>query len=110
MRLAAASIALASVVAGSSLPFNANALPGIGGCSMFPPDNIWNTAIDTAPLDDNSAAYVATIGGSGHVHPDFGTVYNGAPNGIPYVLVPGNQPPVAITFQYHSESDPGPYP
>ena len=28
------------------------------------------------------------------MHADFGTVYNGAPNGIPYVVVPGSQPRV----------------
>ena len=105
MRLTLAGSLFAALL---SLP--AHALPGLGGCSMFPPANIWNTAIDTAPLDVNSDAYVATIGSAGHVHPDFGTVYNGAPNGIPYVLVPGGQPSVAITFQYNSESDPGPYP
>lgn len=32
------------------------------------------------------------------------------PNGIPYVVVHGNQPTVPVSFQYASESDPGPYP
>jgi hypothetical protein len=40
-----------------------------------------------------------------HAHPDFGSVY-----GIPYVVVPGTQPLVPVTFDYASESDPGPYP
>jgi hypothetical protein len=44
------------------------------------------------------------------LHPDFGTVYNGSPNGIPYVLVPGTQPKVPVRFSYREESDPGPYP
>ena len=89
-------------------PLHARAAPGIGGCPLFPPEKIWNTAVDTAPVDGNSAAWIATIGAASHVHPDFGTVYNGAPNGSPYVLVPGTQPPIAITFQYNTESDPGP--
>jgi hypothetical protein len=88
----------------------AGAASGAGGCPLFPPDSIWNTAIDQAPLDDNSAAYVATIGAAAHVHPDFGTVYQGAPIGIPYVVVPAGQPLVPITFTYANESDPGPYP
>jgi hypothetical protein len=88
----------------------AGAASGGGGCPLFPPENIWNTAIDKAPLDENSAAYVATIGAATHLHPDFGTVYQGAPIGIPYVVVPARQPLVPITFTYANESDPGPYP
>jgi hypothetical protein len=101
---------VAALVLAAFLCAPAHALPGIGGCPLFPPDNIWNTAIDTAPVDARSAAYVGTIGASAHVHPDFGTVYNGAPNGIAYVLVSGAQALVPITFQYANESDPGPYP
>ena len=44
------------------------------------------------------------------LHPDFGTVWEGAPIGIPYVVVPGTQPKVPISFSYADESDPGPYP
>ena len=45
------------------------------------------------------------------LHPDFGTVWEGARIGIPYVAVPGTQPKVAIHFtDYGDESDPGPYP
>lgn len=77
---------------------------------MFPPDHVWNTRIDNLPLDGNSAAYVSTIGAGTAIHPDFGTVYNGAPNGIPYVTVSPGQTPVAVSFDYADESDPGPYP
>lgn len=77
---------------------------------MFPRDNVWNVAIDTLPVDANSAAYITTIGAAKPMHADFGTVYNGAPNGIPFVVVPGTQPRVAISFDYADESDPGPYP
>jgi hypothetical protein len=77
---------------------------------MFPGDNVWNVAIDTLPLDANSAAYITTIGAAKTMHADFGTVYNGAPNGIPFIVVPGSQPRVAVSFDYADESDPGPYP
>ena len=77
---------------------------------MFPPDNVWNVAIDALPVDVNSAAYVTTIGAAKTAHADFGTVYNGAPNGIPFVVVAGSQPGVAVSFDYADESDPGPYP
>ncbi len=77
---------------------------------MFPRDNVWNVAIDTLPVDASSAAYVTTIGAAKPMHADFGTVYNGAPNGIPFVVVTGTQPGVAVSFDYADESDPGPYP
>lgn len=44
------------------------------------------------------------------MHPDFGTVWEGAPIGQPYVIVSGNQPKVPVSFLYAHESDPGPYP
>ncbi len=82
----------------------------IAGCPVLPADSIWNSAVDTLPLDPASAAYVATIGAARAVHPDFGTVYAGAPNGIPLIVVGAGQPRVAVTFGYADESDPGPYP
>jgi hypothetical protein len=92
--------------------------PTIGGCSVFPPDNIWNTPIDQLPVDSRSRDYVASIGADVHLHPDFGVgLYEGAPLGIPYVVVPMNQPKVAIHFRKFAdeqpasdESDAGPYP
>ena len=44
------------------------------------------------------------------LHPDFGTLWEGKPIGIPYNLVGSSQPKVKVSFQYASESDPGPYP
>ncbi len=79
-------------------------------CPLFPIDNVWNTAIDTLPVDANSNAYVATIGVTRTLHPDFGTVYDGAPNGIPFITVRSSQSKVPVSFTYAGESDPGPYP
>lgn len=82
----------------------------LGDCPVFPADNAWNTRVDDAPVHPDSAAILAFIRGHGgdHLHPDFGG--DGA-YGIPYVTVPGTQPPVPITFTaYGDESDPGPYP
>ena len=85
--------------------------PTIEGCSIFPIDNVWNTAIDNLPLDPNSSTYINTIGGDTGLHLDFGSgVWDGGPIGIPYTTVPGTQPKVEITFYYAGESDPGPYP
>ena len=83
--------------------------PGIGGCAVFPANNAWNQDISHAAVDPNSSAYVARIDSfKQFLHPDFGSNLS---YGIPFVVVPGSQPFVPITFTaYGSESDPGPYP
>lgn len=83
----------------------------IGTKLVFPADNPWNADISAQPVDPNSTTLINSCGGASRtVHPDFGTVWNGAPNGIPYVLVSGSQPRVPVAFDYADESDPGPYP
>ena len=77
---------------------------------LFPADNPWNQRVDDAPVDPRSAEIIAFIGNDQGLHPDFGANWNGGPFGIPYVVVPGNQPRVPVTFDYDDESDPGPYP
>src|SRR5207248_3148283 len=77
---------------------------------VFLADSPWNRDISKDPVDPNSDAIVASIGLGKSLHPDFGTTYNGAPNGIPYMVVSGDQPRVPVRFQYPDESDPGPYP
>jgi hypothetical protein len=85
-------------------------VPVLDGCPIFPADNPWNTDISLAEVDPNSDAIIANIGLDRGIHPDFGTVWEGAPIGIPYVIVPQDQPGVNVTFDYADESDPGPYP
>ena len=83
----------------------------IAGCSILPPDNIWNTRVDGLPLSPLSPVFVETIGPDRPLHPDFGSgLYNDGPIGIPVLVVPGDQPRVAVSFEYADESDPGPYP
>ena len=84
--------------------------PTLGGCSMFPPDNPWNTDISAYPVHPNSAAFVADINMTGNqfLHADFGS---NPGYGIPYIIVPQSQILIPIVFtEYGSESDPGPYP
>lgn len=94
-----------------------NEIPGpsreetkIGNLQIFPRDNAWNIDISQQPTDPNSDLLIASIGNDIMLHPDFGTVWENAPIGIPYNLVGENQPGLNVTFQYNSESDPGPYP
>lgn len=85
--------------------------PMLGDCPVLPANNVWNTPIDTLPVDAHSSAYINTIGAARTLHPDFGSgLWEGGPIGIPYNVVPGSQPKVAITFDYGDESDAGPYP
>jgi hypothetical protein len=72
---------------------------------------VWNAPVDQLPVHRDSATYVNTIGAGLHVHADFGSgLWQGGPIGIPFVVVPGNQPKVPVTFRWPGESDPGPYP
>jgi hypothetical protein len=79
--------------------------------AVFPADNPWNTDISGYAIHANSANFINAIGIDGELHPSFGTVWDGAPNGIPYVVVAGDQAPAPIHYTaYGDESDPGPFP
>ena len=84
----------------------------LNGFVPFPANSLWNTNISSAPVDPNSAAIINFIGSSTPLHPDFGSgLYQGQTFGIPYIVVPVNQPLSTIQFTaYGSESDPGPMP
>jgi hypothetical protein len=80
-------------------------------CSLFPADNIWRTPIDTLPTHAKSVDYVDSIGPDTGLHPDFGSIFQGKPIGIPVASVHGSQKRVKIRFtEFGDESDPGPYP
>jgi hypothetical protein len=106
---------IASALAGPAL----GAGPAIRGCPVFPADNIWNTRVDGLPMDPRSSDYVRSIGANEPLKADFGSgLYEGAPVGISYVVVPLDQAMVPIRFApfgdeteaIAEESDPGPYP
>jgi hypothetical protein len=88
----------------------AHPLPGAPGCPMFPADNPWNQRVDKLPVAKNSERLIASIGLGSPVHPDFGTTYNGAPNGIPFMVVSNRTRRVPVSFDYASESDGHLYP
>jgi hypothetical protein len=82
--------------------------PHVGSCPVLPASNPLNQDISHAPVDPNSANYIAGIGAEVHLHADFGTPPS---YGIPYVVVGAHQPKVPIHFtEYGEESNPGPYP
>jgi hypothetical protein len=80
---------------------------------LFPADNWWNLDVSQAPLDANSQSFISFIGNTRRLHPDWGGSAGDPddPNaiyGIPYIVVPGSQPLVPVTFvDYGDESDNG---
>ncbi|MET0345210.1 MAG: hypothetical protein ABW218_03010 [Casimicrobiaceae bacterium] len=77
---------------------------------LFPADNWWNADISAAPVDANSSSFIAFVnnGGTRKLHPDFGgeaSPGSVAIYGMPYAVVDGAQPKVAVTFDYWDESD-----
>jgi len=82
--------------------------PSQYGCPILPARDPLNRDISHAPVDPNSARYIASIGLDAHLHPDFGT--NPA-YGIPFTVVGPSQRKVPIAFsEFGEESSPGPYP
>ena len=75
---------------------------------LFPSDNWWNQDVSAAPVDPRSAQFIAFIGTSRRLHPDFGGFESpGSVNiyGFPYLTVSGDQPKKAVEFYYSDESD-----
>ena len=87
-------------------------VPGAPNCSMFPADNVWNTDISGLPVDPHSGAWLASMdSATTNLHPDFGPSGDPTnPYGMPYTVVSPSHSLVSVSFQYASESDPGPYP
>jgi hypothetical protein len=85
--------------------------------AIFPSDNAINKNISLEPVDSRSDAIIALIGSPG-LKPDFGSgLWEGAPIGMPFILICENQSKIPVTFRgnnyddnYGNESDPGPYP
>jgi hypothetical protein len=99
------------VASDSSRPSTRSVLRGgEPDCQVFPANNPWNADISDFPVHPRSDAYIDAIGQDEPLHPDFGTVYQGQPNGIPYVIVSGDQRKAPVSFEFDNESEPGPYP
>ncbi len=78
---------------------------------VFPSDNPWNKDISNEPLDPYNTQIIAGIS-TPVIKADFGSgLWQGAPIGIPYIVVCGNEAKVGINYtDYGDESDPGPFP
>ena len=103
---------LAAVLAGSVLALGQSLAerngPLPGPLPLFPPDNWWNQDISQAPVDPRSNELISFIGPGDGMHPDFGGTESPGSQyiyGIPYVVVGGDQPKVAVQFDYDDQSD-----
>ncbi len=82
--------------------------PSEAGCPIFPASNPLNQDISHAPVDPNSANYIASIGAGAHLHPDFGSDPR---YGMSYVVVGAHQRKVRVRFtEFGGQSDHGGYP
>ncbi len=86
---------------------------------LFPASHPLNTDISNADKDPKSDAIMAFLAdGNPGLKADFGSgLYEGAPIGIPFVVVCNDQPKIEVNYKgddydddYGDESDPGPYP
>jgi hypothetical protein len=87
---------------------HASAGPHEYGCPILPASDPINQEIADAPVSPRSAQYIASIGSSAHLHPDFG---RNPEYGIPYSVVSAHQRMLPVKFtEYPQESNRGPYP
>ena len=103
-------LALAAPLAGAQCPSSVPVQGAPPPTPVFPADNWWNTDISAAPVDANSAKYIAFIdnGGTRRPHPDFGGEESSGSTaiyGFPYAVVDGKQPKLQVIFDYDDESD-----
>ncbi len=105
----AAMVAVVAVVATSC---GAAFTPVIGApnCMLTPASSFWRSNVTTLPVRAGSATSIATIGNNAGLKADFGPgLWQGAKIGIPYTIIPGNQPLVSISGEY-PDSDHGLFP
>jgi hypothetical protein len=73
----------------------------LGGCQVFPTNNIWNRRIDTLPADPNTVTYLRLPAPKPVIVDPV----------VPINIVPADRPMQALTkIEYADESDAGPFP
>jgi hypothetical protein len=100
------SIAALGGIVAAATSTQGGAIPG--PLPIFPRGNWWNLDVSAAPVDLSSASYIAFIGPTRTMHPDFGgDVSPGSAQvyGFPYALVDSTVTLRAVQFQYADESD-----
>jgi hypothetical protein len=107
-------LSFTSALAAPAQAPNEASASSLGGCPMFPANNIWNRRIDTLPVNAHSTAWINSIGRYTGLHMDFGSgTWDGGPIGIPFNIVPSTLTGVYMgksQFLWWDESNLGYYP
>ena len=105
-------LAVACAPPGPAVPGGSrSSSPTVGPCPLFPADNAWHADVSGLAVHPRSDDWRTTIGPARGLKADFGAgLWDGGPIGIPFTRVGAGQAPVAVSFTYDDESDPGPYP
>jgi hypothetical protein len=103
----AGALVLALGASASAMPVRPlAAVPG-SACRLFPAEDIWNTRVDSLPVDPRSDAWLASMHAAGtDLHPDFGPPHYG----MPFAVVSKRHTTYPVHFRYASESDRVRYP
>jgi hypothetical protein len=112
-RLACVLIASATISATAFVATTASAaprplapVPG-SSCTLFPSDSIWNTRVDSLPVDPRSRTWLRSMDASStNLHPDFGPPHYG----MLFDVVSNHHATHRVRFAYASESDRVRYP
>ena len=100
-------LVVAPPAAGSCKVMSLGASASLNGFVPFPPSNVWNTNISSAPLDPNNALITTEAGFAGmHLHHNFSSVAGGN-FGMPYIVVDSSTTPLVPinVIDYASQSD-----
>jgi hypothetical protein len=88
----------------------ARPLPDLGiganlnGARPFSADSAWNQRVDHLPVRSDSDRIIGAVGPTVGLHPEFGSgLYRGDKIGIPYMVIPKDQPLVPILFKAYAE-------
>ncbi|WP_404962221.1 hypothetical protein [Streptomyces sp. 147326] len=82
------------------------AAPDDGSCETSLSNSFWRAPVDQLPVHPSSAQYVASIGATEPLHPDFGSgLIEGEPFGIPITVSDTIVPESTVSLDYADESD-----
>ena len=102
-------VLLLAAAAGSAQTMPPRLEAGLPGPALRRATNWWNTDVSAAPVDAQSAAFIAYIdnGAPRSLHPDFGGTLDDGISiyGFPYAVVDGSQPRKTVQFDQPDESD-----
>lgn len=91
--------------------YRSGTVPGTD-CPLFPANNYWRTRVDRLPVAKRSQDWVASIGRSEDLHPDFRPSFGEqpVPYGIGVTIVGNGHATQRVKFYYPDESDHVRYP